>query len=92
MRCFDIDLKEKYEFLGENGRQPRVSCYLPYCLKEMGRENEKRPCMVVCPGGGYAGCSEREAEPIALKFLNWGFNVFCALLFVRTAPLPHTAS
>ena len=49
MRCFDIDLKEKYEFLGENGRQPRVRCYLPYCLKEMGRENEKRPCMVVCP-------------------------------------------
>ncbi len=33
MRCFDIDLKEKYELLGENGRQPRVSCYLPYCLK-----------------------------------------------------------
>lgn len=84
MRCFDIDLKEKYEFLGENGKQPHVSCYLPYCIKEMGRENEKRPCIVICPGGGYAFCSERESEPIALNFLNWGFNVF--ILYYSCAP------
>ncbi len=84
MRCFDIELKEKYNFLGEDGRNPKLVCYLPYCLKEMGRENEKRPCMVVCPGGGYAYCSEREAEPIAVKFLNWGFNVF--VLDYSTAP------
>ncbi len=84
MRCFDIELKEKYNFLGEDGRNPKLVCYLPYCLKEMNRENEKRPSMVVCPGGGYAYCSEREAEPIALKFLNWGFNVF--VLDYSTAP------
>ena len=84
MRCFEIDLKEKYEFLGEDGRNPRLACYLPYCLKEMGRTDEKRPSMVVIPGGGYAMCSEREAEPIALKFLNWGFNVF--VLYYSVAP------
>lgn len=84
MRCFEISLKEKYEFLGEDGRAPRLTCYLPYCLKEMGRENEKRPTMVVCPGGGYGMCSEREAEPIALKFLNLGFNVF--VLYYSVAP------
>lgn len=76
MRCFEIELKEKYDFLGEDGRNPRLVCYLPYCLEEMNRSDEKRPCMVVIPGGGYAYCSEREQEPIALKFLNWGFNVF----------------
>ncbi len=76
MRCFDIELKEKYGFLGEDGRNPKLTCYLPYCLKEMNRSDEKRPCMVVIPGGGYSRCSEREEEPIALKFLNWGFNVF----------------
>jgi len=76
MKIFDIKLKEKYEFLGDEGRNPTLTCYLPYNLKEMGRADEMRPCMVVCPGGGYAYCSEREAEPIALKFLNWGFNVF----------------
>ncbi|MBQ8267309.1 MAG: alpha/beta hydrolase [Clostridia bacterium] len=84
MRIFEISLKEKYEFLGCDGRAPRLVCYLPYCLKEMGRENEKRPCMVVCPGGGYGNCSEREAEPIALKFLNMGFNVF--VLYYSVAP------
>lgn len=85
MRVFEISLKEKYEFLGYDGREPKMVCYLPYCLEEMGRENEKRPSMVVCPGGGYARCSEREEEPIALKFLNWGFNVFV----LRYSCAPH---
>lgn len=76
MKIFEINLKEKYEFLGDEGRNPTLTCYLPYNLVEMGRDDEMRPTMVVCPGGGYAHCSEREAEPIALKFLNWGFNVF----------------
>ena len=76
MKIFEINLKEKYEFLGDEGRNPTLTCYLPYNLVEMGRADEMRPTMVVCPGGGYAHCSEREAEPIALKFLNWGFNVF----------------
>lgn len=84
MRVFEISLKEKYEFLGSDGREPKMVCYLPYCLKEMGRENEKRPSMVVCPGGGYGMCSEREAEPIALKFLNMGFNVF--VLYYSVSP------
>lgn len=74
MRIIEINLKEKYKFLGDEGRNPTLTCYLPYNLVEMGRADEMRPTMVVCPGGGYAHCSEREAEPIALKFLNWGFN------------------
>ncbi len=84
MKCFDIELKNEYVFLGNDGKNPTVSAYLPYNLKEMGRENHKRPCMVVCPGGGYGMCSEREAEPIAFKFLSLGFNVF--VLYYSTAP------
>ncbi|MGN1319869.1 MAG: alpha/beta hydrolase, partial [Acutalibacteraceae bacterium] len=89
MRCFDISLKEIYPFLGDDGKNPSVCCYLPYNLKEMNRQNDKRPCMVVCPGGGYSMCSEREAEPIALKFLNWGFNVF--VLYYSIAPHRYPA-
>lgn len=85
MQILEINLKEKYEFLGESDRNPTLTCYLPYNLEEMGRTDEMRPTMVVCPGGGYAYCSEREAEPIALKFLNWGFNV-CVL---RYSCAPH---
>lgn len=36
----------------------------------------KRPAVIVIPGGGYAMCSKREGEPIALEFLARGFQVF----------------
>lgn len=36
----------------------------------------KRKAMIVCPGGGYGFLSDREAEPIALKFFAEGFNTF----------------
>ncbi len=35
-----------------------------------------RPAVLVFPGGGYSFCSEREAEPIALSYLNAGFHAF----------------
>lgn len=85
MRILEINLKDKYEFLGEDGRNPTLTCYLPRNLVEMGREDEMRPTVLICPGGGYAGCSEREAEPIALKFLNWGFNA----VILRYSCAPH---
>ncbi|MBQ9963683.1 MAG: alpha/beta hydrolase [Clostridia bacterium] len=35
-----------------------------------------RPAVIVCPGGGYSCCSDREAEPVALKYAAAGFQVF----------------
>lgn len=40
---------------------------------EAGREH---PAMIVCGGGGYLGISDREKEPVALYFLNKGYQVF----------------
>ncbi len=71
-----LHLKDYYEFLGQDGKDPTLTLYLPYNMKEMGRENAKRPTVIVCPGGGYGNCSEREDEPIGLQFLRQGFNVF----------------
>lgn len=71
-----LHLKDYYPFLGEDNCDPTVEAYLPYNMTEMHRENDKRPCMIVCPGGGYGFCSQREAEPIALQFLPQGYNVF----------------
>ncbi len=79
-----LHLKNYFEFLGENGADPTLEIYLPYNMTEMNRQNQKRPCMVVCPGGGYCMCSQRESEPIALNFLPEGFNVF--LLTYTCAP------
>ena len=41
---------------------------LPYC--------EKRPSVVIFPGGGYNHCSDREGEPIALQYLAAGYAAF----------------
>ncbi len=71
-----IELKNYFSFLGKDDRNPTLEMFLPYNLKEMNRQDELRPCLLVCPGGGYGMCSERESEPIALKFLEMGLNVF----------------
>lgn len=39
-------------------------------------EKRLRPAMIVFPGGGYWMRSDREKEPIALAYLNQGFDAF----------------
>lgn len=84
MEYFKVHLKEQYDFLGENGRDAQLELYLPLNLREMNRESNKRSSIIICPGGGYAECCQREAEPIALNFLNRGYNVF--VLWYSVAP------
>ena len=36
----------------------------------------KRPAILVMPGGGYAMCSDREADPVALAFMKAGYQAF----------------
>ena len=35
---------------------------------------DKRPFIIICPGGGYKGTSDREAECMALQFLAMGYH------------------
>lgn len=37
---------------------------------------EKRPAVVVCPGGGYNFCCAREGDPVAFQFMAQGYNTF----------------
>jgi len=37
---------------------------------------KKRPAVIICPGGGYEEVSEREGEPIAVKFNAMGYHAF----------------
>lgn len=61
-----------------------VTAYLHDIITEMaGRENEypkgyqdAYPSIVLCPGGAYRFTSEREWDPVALEYLQAGFNVF----------------
>ncbi len=36
----------------------------------------RRPAIVVLPGGGYEFCSDREADPVALAYLEAGYHAF----------------
>ena len=38
--------------------------------------DRKRPAVLILPGGGYTVTSDREAEPVALAFLEKGYNAF----------------
>ncbi len=84
MEYFKLHLKDFFPFLGDNGQYPVVETYLPANLSEMGWEDRRHPCLIICPGGGYSYCSQREAEPIALQFLAEGFNIF--VVSYSTAP------
>ena len=37
---------------------------------------DKRPAVLILPGGGYAMCSDREADPVAFPYLKAGYQAF----------------
>ena len=71
-----IHLQNFFPQLGTESIDPTLTAYLPDNLTEMGRLDQKHPCLLICPGGGYAMCSQRESAPIAYHFLPEGYNVF----------------
>ncbi len=61
----------------------RLEIYALDKSKEMPGSN-LRPIVIICPGGGYEWTSEREGEPIAMKFLAEGIHA--AVLWYSTKP------
>lgn len=48
---------------------------------------DRRPMIIICPGGGYNHVSEREGEMIALSFLAMGYHA--AVLHYSVAPATY---
>lgn len=50
----------------------------PCLISETGEMHAqgKRPAVLICPGGAYLSCSDREAEPVALQFMAMGYHAF----------------
>lgn len=46
-----------------------------------------RPAVLVLPGGGYEHCSAREGDPVAVQFLQAGYQAFVLDYTVAPAPL-----
>lgn len=89
MRTFRVNLKDEFEFLGNDGAAPYADAYLPFNMTEMHRESIKRPTVVLCPGGGYGMVSQREAEPVAAHLTALGFNVFVLFYSVASYRYPR---
>lgn len=87
MRCFTVRLQEQFAFLNES--EAALDAYLPYNMTEMHREHQRRPSILICPGGGYVMCSQREAEPVALQYLREGYNVFVLWYSVASHRFPQ---
>ncbi len=66
MKVFEIKLKNELA---------KLTAYLPDASEEMPYNKIKKAVLVI-PGGAYAFCSDREAEPIALAFCSKGFAAF----------------
>lgn len=83
MRYLTFDVKN-------DGSQEYAALYL-YLLEDFPAINiRKRPMVIVCPGGGYAYTSDREAEIVALQFCAMGYHA--AVLRYSAAPAVFPAA
>lgn len=75
----------KYNLRSEpiNGFMPTLTAYLIDECSDRKKPN-KKPAVLICPGGGYLGCSIREGEPVALQYMAAGYHAF--VLDYATAP------
>ncbi len=73
-----IEISLDYEKLGrEKGEyHPQLHTYVPKNTFPGIPFNDRRPSVLICPGGGYAYATDREGETVALTFLAKGFNCF----------------
>lgn len=79
-KIIDIWGKGNYQSEGEDGFKPTLDTYILAGEK-------KRAAVLICPGGGYGFTSEREAEPIAMKFNAAGYHAF--VLYYSVEPTKH---
>jgi len=71
----NVDLYQYFGIKKEDGYDGRLTVILHENSWEINTER-KYPAMLVLPGGGYAMCSDREAEPIAERYFTNGYNTF----------------
>lgn len=61
--------------LYEDNDKVTLTTYVLDDSKEM-LKGRKRPAILICPGGAYIDLSDREAEPVALRFAAMGYHCF----------------
>lgn len=66
-----------YKIWEENEYHYGHACgFVPNIVSYLHGDGEKRPCVLVVPGGGYRFVSPSEGEIVALKFYEMGYQAF----------------
>ncbi len=85
-KVFNLNPKPKY------GKMPTLTTYVKLdTLVAMGyREKaERKPAVIICPGGGYAGYQLVEGEPVAMQYCNAGIQAFVLDYSLKPATYPE---
>lgn len=72
--------------LREGCDEVTLTTYILHDSAEM-LEGRSRPAVLVLPGGGYMGLSDREAEPVAMAFASQGYHAFVLRYSVHGAKM-----
>jgi acetyl esterase/lipase len=70
-----VDLYKEHNKKRSDNAKGILQCYLPFSTSEIGG-TRKYPAILIIPGGGYEFVSQREAEPVALRYIAKGFAAF----------------
>ena len=88
---------KEFTFVPEGQENCSVKAWIHFQNGSMEIRQKNYPAVIICPGGAYEGVSDREAEPVALKFYSAGYNTFILTYSVRErarsfTPLSQLAS
>lgn len=72
-----LDVNVNYEKAGiqKAAYRPKLYVYARENSEQI-EAGRRRPAVIICPGGGYERTSDREAEPVALEYLQAGVQAF----------------
>lgn len=84
MKIYNVDLYEYFSQEKPEGAAGVLTCMLQETSQEISYIRQC-PAILVIPGGGYSFNSDREAEPIAMRYMAKGYCAF--VLRYSVAPL-----
>lgn len=86
MDQWSVDLYREFEISKPEGAKGALTCWAARTPAGVG-VRRRRPAVLILPGGGYEHLSERESEPVALRFAARGWVAF--VLAYSVAPARH---
>ena len=91
MKIYEVHLAEEYPFLAKDGADPRLVCFVQDYerVRDVTASPMTRPAVLVVPGGGYTHYGPMEGDPVALEFLNRGFQAFILYYSVKPYHFPQ---